>query len=135
MMAHGDGVLRAQSFELSGVLVNRADNFLAERPRAEDALRRILTLKLATVREDGEPTRRRARRSEFTDEEWVLVSELADYPNRLLVVATSEAGQTYAEVAHETMPESCLSRAHSRFNCRRRMARFFVNPRAALASM
>jgi conflict system STAND superfamily ATPase len=42
------------------------------------------TLKLATVREDGEPTRRRAFRSEFSDEEWRLVSELADHPNRLL---------------------------------------------------
>jgi formylglycine-generating enzyme required for sulfatase activity len=56
-----------------------------------------------TVREDGEPTRRRALRSEFSDEEWRLVSELADHPNRLLVTATSEAGETYAEVAHETI--------------------------------
>ena len=62
MQKAGDGVLRlpAQSFELGGVLVDRANRFLAERPGAEDALRRILTLKLATVREDGEPTRRRA---------------------------------------------------------------------------
>ena len=71
--------------------------------RAEDALRRILTLKLATVREDGEPTRRRALRAEFSDEEWRLVSELAGYPNRLLVTATTEAGETYAEVAHEAI--------------------------------
>ena len=35
---------------------------------------------LATVREDGEPTRRRAFRSEFSDDEWRLVSELADAP-------------------------------------------------------
>ena len=62
MLKAGDGVLRlpAQSFELGGVLVDRADRFLAEHPGAEDALRRVLTLKLATVREDGEPTRRRA---------------------------------------------------------------------------
>jgi hypothetical protein len=105
MMRGGDGKLRlpTQSFELGGVLVNRANSFLAERPGAEDALRRILTLKLATVREDGEPTRRRAPRSEFSDDEWRLVSELADYPNRLLVTATSEAGETYAEVAHEAI--------------------------------
>jgi formylglycine-generating enzyme required for sulfatase activity len=62
-----------------------------------------LTLKLATVREDGEPTRRRAFRSEFSDEEWRLVSELADHPNRLLVTATPEGGETYAEVAHEAI--------------------------------
>ena len=55
------------------------------------------------MREDGEPTRRRAARSEFTDEEWRLVSELADHPNRLLVTATPEGGETYAEVAHEAI--------------------------------
>src|SRR5262249_61461977 len=50
MMRSQDGVLRlpAQSFELGGVLVNRADNFLASRPDAEPALRRLLTLRLAT---------------------------------------------------------------------------------------
>ena len=63
----------------------------------------VLTLRLATVREDGEPTRRRAFRSEFSDEEWRLVSELADHPNRLLVTATTETGETYAEVAHEAI--------------------------------
>ena len=63
----------------------------------------MLTLKLATVREDGEPTRRRALRSEFSDEEWRLVIDLADHPNRLLVTATPEGGETYAEVAHEAI--------------------------------
>ena len=92
-------------------------------PIPRTALRRIFTLKLATVREDGEPTRRRAGRSEFSDEEWRLVSELADHPNRLLVTATAETGtttrvphpgnpregvatsggETYAEVAHEAI--------------------------------
>ena len=105
MLKAGDGVLRlpAQSFELGGVLVERADRFLAEHPGDEDTLRRILTLKLATVREDGEPTRRRAARDEFSDEEWRLVSELSGYPNRLLVTVTTEAGKTYAEVAHEAI--------------------------------
>ena len=105
MLKAGDGVLRlpAQSFELGGVLAERANRFLAERPGAEDALRRILTLKLATVREDGEPTRRRANREEFSDEEWRLVSELSGYPNRLLVTVTSATGETYTEVAHEAI--------------------------------
>ena len=103
--ATDDGVLRlpAQSFELGGVLVDRADKFLATHPGAEDALRRVLTLRLAAVRDDGEPTRRRAARAEFSDEEWRLVSELADYPNRLLVTAATAAGETYAEVAHEAI--------------------------------
>ena len=105
MVKRGDGVLRlpAQSFELGGVLVDRADAFLAAHPKSQDELRRIFTLKLATVREGEEPTRRRALRSEFTDEEWRLVSELADHPNRLLVTATPEGGETYAEVAHEAI--------------------------------
>ena len=105
MAKGGEGVLRlpAQSFELGGVLVDRADKFLATHPGAEDALRRVLTLRLADVHEEGEPTRRRAARSEFSEEEWRLVSELADHPNRLLVTVTPESGETYAEVAHEAI--------------------------------
>jgi sulfatase-modifying factor enzyme 1/conflict system STAND superfamily ATPase len=105
MMQRDDGTLRlpAQSFELGGVLADRANRFLEMHPGAEDALWRVLTLRLATVRDDGEPTRRRAARAEFTAEEWRLVSELADYPNRLLVTVTTETGETYAEVAHEAI--------------------------------
>jgi hypothetical protein len=125
MVERGDGMLRLpeEAFELGGVLVGRANAFMSRHPNSEDKLRRILTLKLATVREDGEPTRRRAWRSEFSDTEWRLVSELADHPNRLLVTAAPEAdampaaaqsanmetrgapaaGQTYAEVAHEAI--------------------------------
>jgi formylglycine-generating enzyme required for sulfatase activity len=105
MVKRGDGVLRlpAQSFELGGVLVDRADAFLAAHPKSQDNLRRIFTLKLATVREGEEPTRRRALRSEFSDEEWRLVSELANHPYRLLVTATPEGGETYAELAHEAI--------------------------------
>src|SRR5207249_1329266 len=105
MVQRGDGVLRLpmQSIDLGRVLVERANKFVAEHPHAEDAVRRILTLKLATVREDSEPTRRRAPRSEFSDDEWRLVSELADHPYRLLVTATPESGETYAEVAHEAI--------------------------------
>jgi formylglycine-generating enzyme required for sulfatase activity len=117
-----DGILRlpAPAIELGRVLVDRANAFIATHPGSEEALRRIFTLKLATVREDGEPTRRRAYRSEFSDTEWRLVSELADHPNRLLVTATAEeapmapaatanasgataTGETYAEVAHEAI--------------------------------
>jgi hypothetical protein len=95
--------LPAAAIELGGVLAERANAFVSLHPQSEEALRRILTLKLATVREDGEPTRRRAPRSDFTDEEWRLVSELADHLNRLLVTATSEGGETYAEIAHEAI--------------------------------
>jgi formylglycine-generating enzyme required for sulfatase activity len=105
MIERGDGALRlaAPSIELGRVLVQRADEFLARNPKAEDTLRDVLTLKLATVREDGEPTRRLALRSEFSEEEWRLVTDLANHPNRLLVTATPENGETYAEVAHEAI--------------------------------
>jgi hypothetical protein len=105
MVRRGDGVLRfpALAFEFGAVLGQRAEAFLAHHPGSEGALRRIFTLKLATVREDGEPTRRRAARSEFTEKEWRLVSELTDHPNRLLVTATSESGETYAEAASEAI--------------------------------
>jgi formylglycine-generating enzyme required for sulfatase activity len=105
MVQRGDGTLRlpAAAIELGGVLAQRANAFLASQPKSEDALRQLLTLKLATVREDGEPSRRRAWRTEFTDAEWQLVSELAGDPYRLLVIATPEGGETYAEVAHEAI--------------------------------
>jgi formylglycine-generating enzyme required for sulfatase activity len=105
MVKRGDGKLRLPkaAVEIGAVLVDRADAFLAANPNSENQLRRVFTLRLATVREGEEPTRRRAARSEFTDEEWRLVSELADHPNRLLVTATPEAGETYAEVAHEAI--------------------------------
>src|SRR5499427_320038 len=50
MGKRGDGVLRlpAQSFELGGVLVDRADAFLTGHPTSQDELRRMFTLKLAT---------------------------------------------------------------------------------------
>jgi len=107
MVARGDGMLRlaAASFEPSGVLVERAERFLAERPGAEATLHRILTLRLAKVREGERPTRRRAPRSEFSDEEWWLVSELAGYPYRLLTVVASDGSEAQAEVAHETLFE------------------------------
>ena len=71
MVQRGDGVLRLplQAIELRAVLVERADAFSASHPGSEEELRRIFTLKLATVREGEEPTRRRAARSEFTDED------------------------------------------------------------------
>jgi hypothetical protein len=49
MVHREDSTLRlpAQSFELGGVLVERVNKFLAERPGAEDALRRVLTLRRA----------------------------------------------------------------------------------------
>jgi Novel STAND NTPase 1/TIR domain len=105
MVHRGDGVLRlpAEQFEPGGILVDRADSFLVGHPDTQDQLRRIFTLKLATVREGEEPTRRRAFRSEFTEKEWRLVSALADHPYRLVVTATPDGSDAYAEAAHEAI--------------------------------
>ncbi len=105
MVKRGDGILRLpmQAIALGGVLVERANAFLASRPEAESTLRQLLTLRLATIRPDGQPMRRRAPRSEFTEAEWRMVSELADHPYRLLVTATLDNGEAYAEVAHEAI--------------------------------
>lgn len=105
MVKTGEGALRIsmESFELGGVLAERANRFIATHPADEVALRQILSLRLAAVRDDGEPTRRRADRSEFSDQDWRLVNELADSPYRLLVTVTTETGEIYAEVAHETI--------------------------------
>jgi hypothetical protein len=125
MVEKGDGILRLpeQSIDLGRVLIERANAFISNQPQSEEAIRRIFTLKLATVRENGELTRRRAPRSEFSDDEWRLVNELANDPNRLLVTASPEiheasalrsdrrtdvsetpaVDEAYAEVAHETI--------------------------------
>jgi hypothetical protein len=105
MVVRGDGVLRlpAQVTDLGGMLGARADDFLTSHRSSENDLRRIFTLKLAMVREDGEVTRRRASRDEFSEQEWRLVSALANNPYRLLVTVTSESGETYAELAHEAI--------------------------------
>ena len=72
MVKRGDGVLRLPpaAMEIGGVLVERANTFLATHPTAEEALRRVLTLRLSTVREDGEPTRRRAPTSRTRNGGW-----------------------------------------------------------------
>jgi hypothetical protein len=103
MVRRGDGVLRLSAkFELGSVLAERANSFLFRHPADEARIWRIFSL-LVTVRVGEEPTRRRASRLEFSDEEWQLVTELADDPNRLLVTATSESAETFAEVAHEAI--------------------------------
>jgi hypothetical protein len=108
MVKRADGVLRlpSHSLQLGEVLAKRGDAFLQSHRQAEDRLRRIFTLKLATVHQHGPPTRRRAFKSEFSDADWHLVSELADDPHRLLVTVTPDAADnvdSYVEVAHEKL--------------------------------
>jgi formylglycine-generating enzyme required for sulfatase activity len=55
------------------------------------------------VQGHGEPTRRRAPRDEFSEEEWRLVGELAGGPDRLLVIVTTATGESCAEIANEAI--------------------------------
>jgi hypothetical protein len=105
--ARGEAVFTHAAYEalegIGGAIAKRADEFVLSNPGSEGMILRIFTLKLATVHGDGEPLRRRALQSDFSEEEWRLVMELANSPYRLLVTAGSGTGETYAEVAHEAI--------------------------------
>jgi hypothetical protein len=100
MVVRGDGILRLPAEGLGGAISQRAELFFANHAGSEERIRHIFIPRLVAMREDGEPTRRSAGRAEFSEEEWRLVSELSESPYRLLVVATDQTGETYAEVAH-----------------------------------
>jgi hypothetical protein len=104
MVTRGDATLRlsAQAIDVGGVLQNSAEEFLAANPSDEPALRRLLTLRLATVPPEGEPVRRQTAREECSEAEWSLASRLAEHPWRLGVMRERLAdGRIIAEVAHE----------------------------------
>jgi WD40 repeat protein len=106
MVGRGDATLRlpAQAIDIGGVLASRAEEFLKANPDAEQALRRLLTLKLASVPPEGEPVRRQTTREECTDAEWSLAARLAEHPWRLVVMGEREADKRIvAEVAHEAL--------------------------------
>jgi predicted AAA+ superfamily ATPase len=102
MDERGDGVLRLSEEGMVGsAFANRFEEFLARHPGELDKIRRIFILRLAVMRADEGPIRRRALRSDFTDDEWRLVSELADPSIGLLVM--NDADEAYVEVAHEAI--------------------------------
>lgn len=106
MVARGDATLRlaAQAIDVGGVLARRADKFLSENAGQEAALRRLLTLRLASVPAEGEPIRRQTTRNECSEAEWSLAARLADQPWRLVVMGERAAdGKIIAEVAHEAL--------------------------------
>jgi TPR repeat protein len=106
MIRQGDATLRlpAQAIDVGGVLANRAEEFLKGHPDEERSLRRLLTLKLASVPPEGEPVRRQTTDEECTDSEWELARRLAEHPWRLVVVRERAADKRIvAEVAHEAL--------------------------------
>jgi hypothetical protein len=88
MVKRDDASLRlpAQAIDVGGVLASRAEEFLKEHPDDENSLRRLLTLKLASVPPEGEPVRRQTTEEECTDAEWALARRLAQHPWRLVVI-------------------------------------------------
>jgi WD40 repeat protein len=106
MVKRGDATLRlpSQAIDVGGVLSSRAEDFLRANPEKEDVLRRLLTLKLATIHAEGTPIRRQAVRDECSTAEWDLAAKLADGAWRLVVTGVREAdGKIVAEVAHEAL--------------------------------
>jgi WD40 repeat protein len=106
MVTRGDATLRlpTQVIDIGGVLARRAEDFLKVDPTQETALRRLLTLRLASVPPEGEPVRRPTDREECSEVEWALAARLADHPWRLVVTSERESdGRVVAEVAHEAL--------------------------------
>ncbi|HVQ38213.1 MAG TPA: TIR domain-containing protein, partial [Pyrinomonadaceae bacterium] len=70
MQKRGDGLLLASvgTVNVGGVLAAAGDNFIHAHPDEVPVLKRIFTLKLIHMEEHGDPMRRRAFRSEFTNE-------------------------------------------------------------------
>ena len=99
-----DGVMRfpLEMVDVSRPLAERAERFLAGDPDREAVVHHMFCLKLAHVPMDGEPVRRRARKSECSVEEWELVEQLAGADWRLLS-AGSDGTDVTVEVAHEAL--------------------------------
>ena len=104
MQARGDGVLRladkSEIVDVASALTAEADRFLAAHPADLDAIRRLFTLKLALVQEQGKPVRRRLLHARLDANEARLIDALAD---ARLVTTGEDAGGGFAEVAHEVL--------------------------------
>jgi hypothetical protein len=111
MEQRGDGILswkdRIDLVDVGRPLSARADRYLAEHPRDREATRALFTLRLAHVPVLGEPVRRRALRSESTEEQWRIGETLSDQDWRLLTVSEDTAThEPTVEVAHEQLLRS-----------------------------
>ena len=108
MRQRNDGEMRWSDkpdvVDLSAALEDRADAYLKQFPDRTTNLRRLLTLRLAHVPRDGDPVRRRARKSECSETEWQIAEELAGSSYRLLTLGEDRAsGEPTVEVAHEQL--------------------------------
>lgn len=98
---------RMELVDVSAALRQRADKFLADDPAREAPTRRLFTLRLAHTPTQGEPVRRRARKSECDQAEWAIAETLAEQEWRLLSLGVDAAtAESTAEVAHEQLLRS-----------------------------
>ena len=111
MQKRGDGVLRladkAEMVDVGRALTTQADRFLAEHPADIDVVKRLFTLKLARVLEEGKAVRRRVARAKLDANEWKLVEALSEPRWRLVTTGEDDGAEgAYAEVAHEVLLQS-----------------------------
>ena len=94
--------------KVEGALERHAERLYgALAPRQKELLPRLFS-RLVNVKEDGEATRRIARRSELGEERWALAERLAEEDARLLLLSAGDdmhkdAPDPTAEVGHEAL--------------------------------
>lgn len=93
--------------KVEGALERHAERvFDALSPEQQALLPRLFS-RLVNVKDDGEATRRLARRSELKAELWALAERLAEEDSRILILSSSEGGtgtpDPAAEVGHEAL--------------------------------
>ena len=93
MQARGDGILRwserPELIDIAAPLRERAERYRLAQPAREAALRRLFTLRLTHLPREGEPVRRRARKTECQPGEWQIAEMLAEPAWRLLSARTN----------------------------------------------
>ena len=104
MQVREDGMMRfgerAEVFDISAALRERAERYRAQNKPREGDLKRLFTLRLAQVPRLGDVIKRRARRVECSPGEWGIAEELAREDWRLVTLEGAD-GTVMAEVAHE----------------------------------
>lgn len=106
MQQRGDGLIRMSRrgdlVEIGAALSRRAERFLSRYPEWRDDVKRLFTLRLATVPRRGEPVRRWLAKERCTVAEWQIIEELAA-PQWRLVSIVDEDGAPTASLAHEVL--------------------------------
>jgi WD40 repeat protein len=108
MSNRNDGILRwaekyADAIDLSKVLVAHADKYLKEHEGLEDVVRRLFCVRLIHVSGTGIVTRRIALKSELTDTEAAVATDLSGADFRLLATGETVDERPTIEIGHEAL--------------------------------